>query len=149
MHHSRELNFCFVELTTVPADEHLDQQGVAVRVEFSYDESGCRSAEYWKSTTRAMQWLERENPSTIRVGPATPLKLEVAASLLDLVRSAKIGAVVEGRYAYIHATIFRLTVSSLEFSCDLSWSAELPPEWHSLQEVVQTLMSIGSGAVPN
>jgi hypothetical protein len=78
MHRARELNSCFVELTTIPADEHFDQQGVAVRVEFSYDESGCRSAEYWKGATHAMQWLERENASSIRVGPATPLRLEIA-----------------------------------------------------------------------
>jgi len=148
MHRARDLNFCFVELTTVPADEHSDQQGIAVRVEFSYDEFGCQSAEYWKSATYAMQWLERENASSIRIGTATPLKLEIAAPLLGLIRSATIGTVIEGRYAYVHATTFRLTVSSWEFSCNLSWSAELPPEWRSLQDVVQTLMLIGSETGP-
>lgn len=143
MHRARELNSCYVELTTVPADEHIDRQGVAVRVEFSYDESGCRSAEYWRSSTHAMQWMERETASSIRVGPATPLKQDLAASLLSLIRSATIGIAVHGRYAYVHATTFRLTISSLEFSCDLSWSAELPPEWRSLHEAVQMLMSIG------
>jgi len=73
----------------------------------------------------------------------------MAVSLLSLIRSATIGIVVEGRYGYVHATAFRLTVSSWEFSCDLSWSAELPPEWRSLHEVVQLLMSIGNETGPN
>lgn len=34
------MNLCVVELTTTPADERLNHQGVALRVELSYDKAG-------------------------------------------------------------------------------------------------------------
>lgn len=137
------MNVCIVELTTNPADEHFNQQGFAVRVEISYDESGCRSASYWRRTTHAMQWMEHENDPEIRVGAPSELREEVAASILGLVRSARIGPNVEGLHGYIHATKFQLTISSIFFSCNLSWFAELPSEWSELQPAVQALESIG------
>jgi len=80
---SRLMNVCVVELTTTPADENFNQQGFAVRVEISYDESGCRSASYWRRTTHAMQWMEHENGKEIRVGALSQLREEVAASILE------------------------------------------------------------------
>lgn len=137
------MNVCVVELTTTPADEHFNQQGFAVRVEISYDESGRRSASYWRKTTHAMQWMELENGPEIRVGAPSQLPEEVASSIVSLVRSARIGPNVEGLYGYVHATKFELTISSIFFSCRLSWFAELPPEWSELQPAIQALESIG------
>lgn len=141
MHRDHKL---LVELTSTPADEHLDKHGVAVRVEFLYDESGCRAAKYWKSETHVMQWLEQDTPLLMGAESATPLSLEIAAPLLAAIRSVAISPLVESSHVYMHAATFQLTILSLGSSCKLSWSAKLPPEWRSLQDPLEMLLSIGS-----
>lgn len=132
-----------VELTATPAEEHLDKHGVAVRVEFLYDESGCRAAKYWKSDTHAMQWLEQGTPLLMKAESATPLSLEMAAPLLAAIRSVAISPLVESSHVYMHAATFQLTILSLGSSCKFLWSSKLPPEWRSLHDPVEMLMSIG------
>lgn len=90
-----------------------------------------------------MQWMEQENGPEMRVGAPSELREEVAASILDFVRSARIGPHVEGRHGYVHATKFEMKIWSLFFSCNLSWYAELPSEWSELRPAVQALESIG------
>lgn len=133
-----------VELTATPAEEHLDKHGVALRVEFLYDESGCRAAKYWKSETHAMQWLEQDTSLLMGAESATPLSLEIAAPLLAAIRSVAIDPLVESSHVYMHAATFQLTILSLGSSCKFSWSSKLPPEWRSLQDPVEVLLSIGS-----
>jgi hypothetical protein len=137
------MNICIVELTTTPADEHLNEQGFAVCVEISFDESGCKSATYRRRTTYPMGWLEDRADPAIWAEPRRQLSEDVAASILALVRSARIGPAVEEMHGYIHATKFELAVSSVFFSSSFSWFAELPTEWSALQQTVNILESIG------
>lgn len=137
------MNLCTVELIATPADEHFHLQGFAVRVEIVHDRSACQSAHYWRRTTAAMEWLEHENPPELRAGAPSPLRDDVAAGLLGLLRAARISPHVEGLQAGIHATKFQLAISSAFLSCSLSWSAELPPEWSGLAPLVHALELIG------
>jgi hypothetical protein len=137
------MNICIVELIATPADEHLNEQGFAVRVEISFDESGCRSATYRRRTTYPMGWLEDRADPAIWVEPRLHLSEDVAASILAVVRSTRIGPAVEEMHGYIHATKFELAISSVFFSCNFSWFAELPTEWRALKQTVDILGSIG------
>jgi hypothetical protein len=137
------MNICIVELTTTPADEHLNEQGFAVRVEISFDESGCKAATYRRRTTYPMGWLEDRADPAIWAEPRRQLSEDVAASILALIRSTRIGPAVEEMHGYVHATKFELAVSSVFFSCSFSWFAELPTEWSALQQTVNILGSIG------
>lgn len=138
----RPMNLCVVELTTTPADEHLNHQGVALRVELSYDKAGCRDGRYWRRSTYAMEWMEHATSPAVRLGMPDPLRQEFALSLWNAISSARISPFAEGQFGYFHPMTFRLKLSSPAFSCDLSWKDELPPEWSALKQAVQVLESI-------
>lgn len=122
------MSLCAVELTTIPADEHFHQQGVAVRVEILHDHLVCQSARYWRRSTVAMEWMEHNHPPELRAGAPSALRDDLAAGLLGLLRAARISPYVEGVHAGIHATKCQLAISSAFLSCSLSWFAALPPE---------------------
>lgn len=141
------MNLCVVELTITPADEHLNHQGIALRVELSYDKAGYRDGCYWKRSTHAMEWMEHATPPAVRFGTPEPLRQEFALSLWNAISTARISPFTEGQFGYIHPMTFQLKVSSPAFSCDLSWKDELPPEWSALKQAVQVLESIADDGV--
>jgi hypothetical protein len=91
-----------------------------------------------------MDWMEHATYPPVRAGKPEPLRQELALSLWSAICSARISPFTEGRVGYLHPETFQLKISSLNFSCDLSWKVELPPEWAALQQAVEVLESIAN-----
>lgn len=136
-----------VHLEISPPFERPGQMGLAVSIQMDDEPLEQTSAKIWAKDFQGMEWMQDPPIHELRTGPCFELPNQIAEGIIDPIRSAKLCVAAAGSFGYIHPTRYRLFIQSGWVSSKLEWVDELPSEWHSLKDAVESLEALGKSLV--
>lgn len=138
------VNSYLIEYRTSAPFERPEQwcECVLLEVHEAID-GGC--ARLWVRRYQGADWAQSPSleSSEVRKSPAMDLPLGEAERVLTMLRETRVGVVPPVGLG-IHPATHSLRIQSFSSECHLVWLDVLPPQWSSLESVVQHLKRLGT-----